>query len=394
VPRILAPSITLLLATAAIGLTPGAAGAAPACKAPRLRVATGCVSRPAAARHVAAITREAMRDNRLKATLVRVDTGRTPLIAEGFGTSMAGVPASTDMHFRLGSIAIPHLITALLQLQDQGRLSLDDRLSRFLPDLPDADRITLRMLAENTSGYRDWIQGNRPFVDLLLANPFRQWSSDQLLRYAFARGPACDPGTCFNYAHTNYAVLSKVVAKVTGRSVTSVIRRRVLMPLGLHQTAISRDPAMPPPVLHSYTSMRGPYEDATYWSPSWTIGAGTVMSGTIGDVIRTARAVGTGALLSRKSSRERFAQPPAGIWPSPRSFYFGLGILVANGWYVQNPTLNGYTGAMGYLPGRGLSVAVIATTRPGADEDTSASGALFKRLSAYLAPGHTAVLPG
>ena len=65
------------------------------------------------------------------------------------------------MHFRIGSMAIPHLITLLLQLQDEGKLTLDDKLSRFLPDMPDADRITLRMLADNTSGYRDWIQGDR-----------------------------------------------------------------------------------------------------------------------------------------------------------------------------------------------------------------------------------------
>ena len=89
---------------------------------------------------------------------------------------MAGVPARRDMRFRIGSMAIPYLVTILLQLQDQGRLSLDDKLSRFLPGMPDAGRITLRMLADNTSGYPDWIQGNEAFFHLFYANVFRQWT--------------------------------------------------------------------------------------------------------------------------------------------------------------------------------------------------------------------------
>lgn len=392
-PRILTHIAALLAVTATVALAASTATAA-SCPEPRLRVATGCVSRATAAANVDAITRDTMRSLGMRAIILRVDTGRRTLVTKAFGTSMAGVPATTDMHFRIGSVAIPHLITLLLQLRDQKRLTLDDKLSRFLPEMPDADRITLRMLADNTSGYQDWIQHNQVFVDLLLADPFRQWTPDQLLAYAFARGPACDPGTCFTYAHTNYAVLSKVIAKVTGQPVTRLMRTRILEPLGLRHTAISRYPAMPQPVLHSYTGDRGPYEDATYWSPSWTIGAGTVMSGTIGDVARTARAVGTGALLSRASSRQRFLPTTAGMGPFTRELFFGLGIVVTSGWYVQNPMLNGYTAAMGYLPARGLSVAVVATHKRGTSNDTAYASVLFDRLTAYLAPGHASVLPG
>lgn len=106
-------------------------------------------------------------------------------------------------------MAIPDLITLLLQLQDEGRLSLDDKLATYLPALPNADRITLRMLANNTSGYSDWIQGNQAFVDPLYADVFKQWTPAELLAVAFPRPPACEPGECFSYAHTNYAVISR-----------------------------------------------------------------------------------------------------------------------------------------------------------------------------------------
>jgi D-alanyl-D-alanine carboxypeptidase len=374
---------------------PAASAKEVGCKAHELRVASGCVTRATAARHVAGITRGAMRSLGIRATILRVDTGNRQLLGKAFGSSMAGVPARRNMHFRIGSMAIPHLITLLLQLEDEGRLSLDDKLSTFLPGMPDADRITLRMLANNTSGYRDWIQGNQPFVDLLLANPFKQWTPAELLAQAFARGPACDPGTCFNYAHTNYAVLSKVIATVSGHSVGSLMHHRIFKPLGLRHTAISSKPAMPGPVLHAYTAERGTYEDSTFWSPSWTIGAGTIMSATIGDIARTARAIGTGALISHKANRERFAPSTVGKGSFTPKLYFGLGVIVADGWYLQNPMLNGYTGAMAYLPSRQLSVAIVTTTKQrSAGNERAYATLLFSKLSAYLAPGHKVVLPG
>lgn len=365
------------------------------CEGGQVRVANGCVSRAKARQRIAAIVREEMRELGLKATILRIDTGARPLFSKAFGSSMAGVPASRDMRFRIGSMAIPHLITLLLQLQDEGKLSLDDKLSKFRPDLPDAGRITLRMLASNTSGYMDWIQGNQPFVDALYRSVFKQWSPAELLSVAFARGSACDPGTCFVYAHTNYAVLSQVIGKVTGRSVRSLMRKRIFKPLGLRQTSISRLPAMPRPVLHSYTAARGFYEDSTFWSPSWTIGAGTVMNATIGDVARTARAVGTGALISPAASRQRFAPAPNGLGRRGPKLHFGLGIVVANGWRMQNPMLNGYTGIMAYLPARRLSIALVTTTLPrSADDERAFASLLFSRLTAYLSPGHRPPLPG
>lgn len=375
--------------TAAFASPASAASGSTACKAPRLQTAEGCVSRATVRHEIDAIVSGEMKKQGLKAAIVRVDTGTEPLLSRAWGRSMAGVPATTKMHFRIGSMAIPYLITVLLQLQDEGRLSLDDKLSEYRPQLPHANQITLRELAANTSGYLDWLQGNEDFATALFANVFKQWSVPELLSIAFARGMACKPGTCFIYAHTNYAVLAQVISVVTGHSVGSEIRQRVLKPLGLRGIAISRLPAMPGPVLHSYNSLRGNYEDSTFWSPSWTVGAGTVMSGTIADVARSARLIGTGALISPAASRERFAADPSGLGHVAPGIHFGLGILVGNGWRVQNPNLNGYTGIEAYLPSRGISVAIVTTLtqRIGASE-TAYSTELFNRIARYLTPGH------
>lgn len=384
----------LLALPASAGARAGEDGAASrSCAAGKLSVAGGCVSRSAAAKHVRSLVRKATGEMGLRAAIVRVDTGSRPLAEFALGNSMTGTPARPDMYFRIGSMAIPHMITVLLQLQDERRLSLDDRLSEYRPELPNADRITLRMLANNTSGYRDWIQGNLTFVEALFENPFRFWTPNELLQIAFARGEACEPGTCFHYSHTNLSVLSQVIVEVTGHSVEQEIRERVLEPLGLRHTQISRYAAFPGPALHSYTTLRGPYEDTTFWSPSWTIGAGQVMSATIGDVARTASAVGSGALISPAAARERVANTSAGLPGTQADFHYGLGELVAGDWVVQNPMLNGYTGVMAYLPKRKLSLAIVTTILPSTDPELGYATLLFSRLAAYLAPGEPVNLP-
>jgi hypothetical protein len=177
-----------------------------------------------------------VQDNGLRAALTRVDLGGRTLARVAAGESMAGVPANLRMNFRIGSIAIPYVIDLLLQLQDKGRLSLDDPVSNWLPDLPNANRVTLRMLANSTSGYADWIQENPDFVATLFADVFRQWQTSELLQIALARPRLCEPGACFHYAHTNFVILGMVIEKVTGRPMARLIRTRVLRPLGLRNT--------------------------------------------------------------------------------------------------------------------------------------------------------------
>ncbi len=363
-----------------------AAGAA-GCPSGEMKVATGCATRAAVAKQIDEIVHTSMPELSVRATLLQIDTGKRTLFEKAFGNSMKGVPATMNMHVRIGSMAIPYLITLLLQLQEEGKLSLEDKLAKYRPNFPEANEVTLRQLANVSSGYPDWVQGNEPFQNVLLGNPFRQWTSNELLHWAFTQPVACAPGTCFHYAHTNFAILSQIISQVTGEPVGKLIRERVLEPLGLDSVQISRFPAMPAPVLHSYVTERGPYEDATYWSPSWSIGDGTVMSGTVADMVRTARAVGTGALISKRSSAERFVS--SGVPPFTKNLYYGLGILVNNTWQVQNPMINGYTGIQGYLPSRDLSVGLVTTTYPqGAREGKATATEMFGRISAYLSPGH------
>jgi CubicO group peptidase (beta-lactamase class C family) len=370
-----------------------AAAALPAAGAPR-PAGSGAGS-DAKARQVVALARQSLQENGLKAVLLRVNVGRRKLVSTGLGESMAGVPATPRMHFRIGAMAIPSLITILLQLQEAGRLSLDDKLSRWFPSLPNADRVTLRMMANSTSGYYDYLQGDPTFEDVLFSDVFRQWKPDELLDYAFARGLACEAGACFTYAHTNYVLIAEVLREVTGRPVARLMRRRIFRPLGLRNTFISPKPSIKPPVLHAYTVDRGPYEDSTFWSPSWTVGRGTIQTSNPHDIARLARAIGTGELISRRSRHEMFAPDTAGYPGFSSELYFGLGVNVVGSWAFQNPVINGYTGIMAYLPQKKISIAIAVTKKEAAAETgRNYAQALFNEIGTYLAPEYPANVPG
>jgi CubicO group peptidase (beta-lactamase class C family) len=174
--------------------------------------------------------------------------------------------------------------------------------------------------------------------------------------------------------------------------VEQLLRRRVLRPLGLRHSQISALPDTPPPVLHAYTADRGPYEDSTFWSPSWTIDASMIMTSTIDDEIRSAKAYGTGASISKAAARERIAPTTAGLPGFSQSLYYGLGIVILDTWEIQNPEMNGYTAIQAYLPSRRISVALAVTKGPRAAANTAAnySQELFQTISEYLTPDHPA----
>ena len=140
------------------------------------------------------IVREAMTQDHLKAVIVRVTVDGQEVVTEAVGDSMTGVPATPAMHFRNGAVAISYVSTLLLKLVDEGKVSLDDKLSKWLPEIPHSDQVTLGQLAQMTSGYVDYVIGNTAMNDALYADPFRAWTTHELLEYATVQAAALPAG--------------------------------------------------------------------------------------------------------------------------------------------------------------------------------------------------------
>jgi CubicO group peptidase (beta-lactamase class C family) len=375
-----------LAAALAAGPAAGRAAAPPECAAPKVARGDACVAKARVARQVTAIVRRAMRAERQKAVIYSVRIDGRDVVTAAEGESMTGVPATPAMSWRIGSIAFAMLGTLALQLQEDGVVDLDAPIARWRPELPHADRVTLRMLLNGTSGYQDYVSDPR-FLKAVLANPFRQFTEAQLLADAFRRPPQCAPGGCWNYSHANFVIAQQILAQAAGAPFATLLERRVLRPAGLRRTRSATTPQIPSPVLHAFTTQDGVYQDSTFWNPSWTTGRGAVLTSTIRDVVRAAGVIGSGRLLTPASYAELVAPTTATLAPWSARNHYGLGVFSINSWLIQNPSFFGYAGAMGYLPGRRISIAVTSTQLRGADPDANVANTILERIATHLAPG-------
>ena len=405
------------MGVALAGGTVAAASARPAFAA-TLRQSTPVAGQPGdRAEAIVAIARDIMAKQDVKAVILRVTIDGQEVVTAALGESMTGVPATTDMHFRNGAVAIFYVATLLLLLVDQGVVTLDDPLATWLPDLPDADAVTLRMLANMTAGYPDFVQ-NPKLAQEFYADPFRQWTPEEQIAIGLSTPRVFAPGTNWDYSHTDYVILGQVLEKITGQPLDVALQEQVLGPMGLRNTIAWSTPEISEPVLHAFSSERRQalgipagsrfYEESTFWNPSWTFAKGAIQTTDIVDMTTTAEAVGEGTLLSPESHQEQiapkllgFGTPVAGC-PAchtlDEAYSYGLGVAISGDWILQNPLFGGYGAVAGYLPPEKIAVAVATTFGEGAFDEQGnyrhkSFQDIFAAIGTHLAPDHPVPTP-
>jgi CubicO group peptidase (beta-lactamase class C family) len=363
------------------------------------------------------IVRDVIAEAHLKAAIVRVTVDGEEVVTQAVGESMTGVPATTGMHFRNGAVAISYVSTLLLKLVDEKKVSLDDKLSKWLPEIPHADRVTLGQLAQMTSGYVDYVIGNTEMNEALYANPFRRWTVHEMLSYAVKQPLLYEPGTNWNYAHTNYVLLGLALEKATGDEMSKLLSDKILRPLGLTNTVNSLTPEIPTPALHAFSSERRQflkipagtpfYEESTFWDPSWSITHGAIQTTNIYDMEATAGGIGSGKLLTADSYKKLVStdlrgktrkQPGCTTCDEMNNVYtYGLGIVISGNWLLQNPLMSGYAAVAAYLPSQKIAIAVAVTYGPEAFDDQgnydNEAETLFSKIGAELAPEDAPPMP-
>jgi CubicO group peptidase (beta-lactamase class C family) len=359
---------------------------------------------------IAEIVENAMKTEHLRAVIVKVTQDDKVVMSQAFGESLTGVPATTAMHFRNGAVAFAYLGTLLMEFVDEHKVRLDDTIDRWMPTLPEANKVTLKMLANQTSGYPDY-ETDPKWLAAWTADPFHIWTFDERMKYAFRRPMQFEPGTNWSYAHTNFMVLGEILAKIGNKPLDVLLREKVLVPMGLKNTSASQTSEIPSPVVHAFDSERRTalkipanipfYEESTFWNPQWGTPMGANETTNIDDMITTAVKVGTGALIS-KSSYEAMTGPhllgfgkkqdncAPSCFTQINIYNYGLGVVRSGSWLLQNPLLGGYSATEAYLPSRKIAIAVFATYTPEAFDSEgnykNSSDTLFRAIGTYLAP--------
>ncbi len=324
-----------------------------------------------------------MKQHHLKALLVQVRSGGSNVYTAAFGESMSGVPATANMHFRNGAMAFAYMATMLLELVDQKKVTMDTKLSRYRPDLPYANRITLRNLVTMTSGYADYVYQPEVLTGSTLY-PFRQWKPEELVRIGITKPMYFLPGTNWGYSHTNFAILGGVLEKITGMPLNAAMHKYIFGPMDLTQTNGYTTPYVPEPVLHTFTSERRQmlgvkagvpfYEESTYWNPSWTTFDGAVQTTDVTDMSKSIEAISTGKVLSHSSLMAQIGPGLIGLGHPQKgcpvchkntaAFHYGLGLDLFGPWIAQNKLFSGSSATTAYLPSKKLTITVEVTYLP------------------------------
>ncbi|MDG3002339.1 serine hydrolase domain-containing protein [Paludisphaera mucosa] len=315
------------------------------------------------------------------AVMITIPGSRSYVAVRGEADLRTGRARGAAMPFRIASITKSFTATAVLQLADRGKLSLDDPLAKWYPDFPHADSITVDDLLRMRSGIPDSL--GHDLLGEYYADPLiritPQESIDKAASMAHDFQPA-DRETVYN--NLNYIFLQEIVARVAGRDLGAQIRRSILRPLGLTTTSYPTGDRLPGPLRgYSLDAEAGRPVDKTVLNPAVAGGAGAMIS-TLRDLTVYARALGTGTLLKPETQAARLqGETLAG---APDFVKYGEGVEMIGPFVGHNGTIFGFSSEMFYLPALRATI-VVDVNRLDVD-DVSRSTPLFLSLARIAFP--------
>ena len=312
------------------------------------------------------------------AMLIRTPDGE---VTATYGTTELGgsVPVSLDDHVRVGSNTKTWTATVILQLVQEGKIALADPVSKYRPDIPNGENITIAQLLNMRSGLFNYTETYQLLHDMDV-DPQTVWAPEQLLALGVGLPPYFEPGTGFHYSNTNYVLLGLIAEELEHKPLQEIFQERLFTPLGLTNTSFPAidDPSIPAPYSSGYmytdnvrtiTTFKLPADllaqaeagtllpnDQTDANPSWAWAAGAGIS-TIGDLGTLIEAMVAGHLLNPDLQEQRLQNvvPPE---PGSASAY-GWGIIrSASGFYEHGGLINGYNSYSGHDPANKVTVVV------------------------------------
>lgn len=286
-------------------------------------------------------------------------------------------PATPGMRYSIGSVSKQFTATALLLLAEDGKLSLDDKVSKWLPRLTRANDVSIRQLLSMTAGYQDYWPQDYVFTDM------QHPTTAQAIMQRWA-GKALDfaPGTKWQYSNTNYVIAASIAEQVAGMPLMDFMRQRIFTPLRM--TTIADFDAAPLSAQDAAPLMRnalGPLRAAPKEGKGWLFGAGQLAM-TARDLALWDISVIDRSLL--RSASYRTMQTDI-LLENGLSTRYGLGVNVGSGAgrrrISHGGAVSGYTTANDIYPDDRTAIVVFTNIYPGA---AGAPGQIAGRVAGII----------
>ena len=294
---------------------------------------------------------------------IAVLRGSDTLVMKGYGFADVQThrPATASTVYRIGSITKQFTSSAIMQLVERGKLSLDDDISKYLPDVPEhGQKITVRELLNHTSGIHSYTSKKEWAA---------RWSEDLTPRQvvAFVDADSLDfaPGTRFLYNNTGYMLLGMIIEKVSGESYASYLQHSLFTPLGLTSTSYCQNHPTDAAFAAGYSADSSGVKPATYLSMTHPFSAGALCSN-VRDVAKWQRALAGGRVVNANSYRlMSMSDTTANGQPTHYGFGLANGTIEGKPWIGHTGGINGFTTATIYLPADRVDVVVFTNAEAG-----------------------------
>jgi CubicO group peptidase (beta-lactamase class C family) len=282
------------------------------------------------------------------------------VLRKGYGMANLelGVPMAPDMVFEVGSVTKQFTAAAILMLQEQGKLRVEDEITRYLPDYPThGEKITIEHLLTHTSGIPS-------YTNLPEWRP--RWREDMKVEEVIAlfkdKPLEFKPGERWEYSNSAYILLGAIIEKASGKSYEQFVEEDIFQKLGMTHSRYGHSEEVTPRRATGYSRGENGFRHANYLSMTQPYAAGSLMS-TVDDLAIWDRAL-AGETLLKKASRERMFTSARLLSGRPTRYGYGLAVYELAGRRVQDHGggIFGYTSFALRVPEEGLLVAILSNS--------------------------------
>lgn len=302
------------------------------------------------------------KSNEPGAAVIAVKDGQV-VFRKGYGMANLelGVAIEPDMIFRIGSVTKQFTAVSILMLMEQGKLSLSDEITKFLPDYPtQGHKITIEHLLTHTSGIKSYTS---------LPEWLPLWRKDMTMKELidlFKNKPMeFAPGDSWNYNNSAFVLLGAIIEKITGQSYGEFVEKNIFTPLGMTQSFYDNTQRVIPRRAAGYSKNGSGYANAQYLSMSQPHAAGSLMS-TVDDLAKWDASLYTEKLVKQESLKKAWT-PFVMNGGRPTNYGYGWGITTLEGerMITHGGGINGFTCDVVRLPESKVYVAILTNRDSG-----------------------------
>ncbi|HTJ50775.1 MAG TPA: serine hydrolase [Cyclobacteriaceae bacterium] len=280
----------------------------------------------------------------------------------GYGDIEKKELVKPDTKFRIGSITKQFTAASILKLQEEGRISVTDKLSKFLPDFPRGNEVTIHQLLTHTSGIHSFT--GKPEFITRVTSPI----TEEALITFFKNDPYdFNPGEKWQYNNSGYFLLGYIIGKVTGKPYGDYLKETFFDPLHMTNTGVHTSTLKLENEAKGYTKENGQYKRATNWDMSWAGGAGALYS-TVEDLNTWNDALFNGKVLQDKSMKAGFTPVLLSNGQKPNNANYGYGWSLddyrGQDIIEHGGGLHGFISQLARYPKENVTVVILTNVTP------------------------------